>query len=244
MALDAPKAVGRYYRGTHGVIVVYDVTSAESFVNVKRWLHEINQNCDDVCRILDSGYVWNSILKVTKEVLKNGGGSTWQRQLETALGQAPRVVLPGERGLVPRRGVCTAAPPRAEAAKGVVCTGQPREAVGTGEQAPPPVPRSSQLCGFLLNHIGIMAKSNILYEVSDDTGKKKSLFPKRRLSIRQPSLENGQINHLDFMVVLMLYRRKNTQKKENKEQNTPEFQKNKQVDNPLNRLGEEQLQLA
>ncbi|XP_055438148.1 uncharacterized protein LOC129652970 [Bubalus kerabau] len=35
-----------------------------------------------------------------------------------------------------------AAPPRAEAAKGVVCTGQPREAVGTGEQAPPPVPRS------------------------------------------------------------------------------------------------------
>ncbi|XP_012861854.2 ras-related protein Rab-35 [Echinops telfairi] len=41
-----------YYRGTHGVIVVYDVTSAESFVNVKRWLHEINQNCDDVCRIL------------------------------------------------------------------------------------------------------------------------------------------------------------------------------------------------
>uniref|UniRef100_A0A672PLI5 Ras-related protein Rab-35 n=1 Tax=Sinocyclocheilus grahami TaxID=75366 RepID=A0A672PLI5_SINGR len=41
-----------YYRGTHGVIVVYDVTSAESFVNVKRWLHEINQNCDDVCQIL------------------------------------------------------------------------------------------------------------------------------------------------------------------------------------------------
>lgn len=32
--------------------MVYDVSSAESFVNVKRWLHEINQNCDDVCRIL------------------------------------------------------------------------------------------------------------------------------------------------------------------------------------------------
>lgn len=41
-----------YYRGTHGVIVVYDVQSAESFVNVKRWLHEIEQNCDSVNRIL------------------------------------------------------------------------------------------------------------------------------------------------------------------------------------------------
>ncbi|XP_010827138.1 PREDICTED: ras-related protein Rab-35 [Bison bison bison] len=43
-----------YYRGTHGVIVVYDVTSAESFVNVKRWLHEINQNCDDVWETEDA----------------------------------------------------------------------------------------------------------------------------------------------------------------------------------------------
>ena len=34
------------------MIVVYDVQSAESFVNVKRWLHEIEQNCDTVNRIL------------------------------------------------------------------------------------------------------------------------------------------------------------------------------------------------
>ncbi|ELU09827.1 hypothetical protein CAPTEDRAFT_21277 [Capitella teleta] len=41
-----------YYRGTHGVIVVYDVSSGDSFANVKRWLHEIDQNCDVVNRIL------------------------------------------------------------------------------------------------------------------------------------------------------------------------------------------------
>ncbi|XP_034236628.1 ras-related protein Rab-35 [Thrips palmi] len=41
-----------YYRGTHGVIVVYDVTNGDSFANVKRWLHEIEQNCEVVNRIL------------------------------------------------------------------------------------------------------------------------------------------------------------------------------------------------
>jgi len=42
-----------YYRGAHGIIVVYDTTDQESFSNLKTWLAEIDRHaCDNVNKLL------------------------------------------------------------------------------------------------------------------------------------------------------------------------------------------------
>lgn len=42
-----------YYRGAHGIIVVYDITDQVSYNNVKQWLQEIERYaCENVNKLL------------------------------------------------------------------------------------------------------------------------------------------------------------------------------------------------
>lgn len=71
----------RYYRGTHGVIIVYDVTNGESFANVKRWLQEIENNCEVVNKVLGK-----KKLNIRKEKNLSKAEVKWKAGLRSGVG--------------------------------------------------------------------------------------------------------------------------------------------------------------
>lgn len=60
-----------YYRGAHGIIVVYDTTDSESFEHVKTWLHEIDRYASENVNKLLVGN--KSDLKASRQVETEAG---------------------------------------------------------------------------------------------------------------------------------------------------------------------------
>ncbi len=74
-----------YYRGTHGIIVVYDVTSRDSFDNVTRWLTETDKYARENV---------NKLLLGNKADIAEGAGSKRQVSQDEGKSFADKVGIP------------------------------------------------------------------------------------------------------------------------------------------------------
>ncbi|EIW67187.1 GTP-binding protein ypt1 [Tremella mesenterica] len=67
-----------YYRGAHGIIVVYDVTDRDTFTNVKQWLQEIDRYAvEGVNKLL----VGNKSDLTTKKVVEHNEAKSFADEL-------------------------------------------------------------------------------------------------------------------------------------------------------------------
>ena len=67
-----------YYRGAHGIIIVYDVTDEESYNNVKQWLHEIDRYASEAVNKL---LVGNKCDLTDKKVVETDVAKEWAEKL-------------------------------------------------------------------------------------------------------------------------------------------------------------------
>jgi len=68
-----------YYRGAHGIIVVYDVTDQESFNNIKQWLQEIDRYASETVNKL---LVGNKCDLTAKKVVDYSTAKEYADQLD------------------------------------------------------------------------------------------------------------------------------------------------------------------
>jgi len=85
-----------YYRGAHGVIMVYDVTRPETFAHLSQWLAEIEQYSPGGGKNVVKLLVGNKADLVTDRAVPTADGEAWARSkgmlfLETSAADATNV---------------------------------------------------------------------------------------------------------------------------------------------------------
>jgi len=70
-----------YYRGTHGVLVVYDVTERDTFENVRRWMNEIDSNCDTCTNNVNRVLVGNKSDMINDITISKEEGEAYAKQI-------------------------------------------------------------------------------------------------------------------------------------------------------------------
>jgi Ras-related protein Rab-1A len=66
-----------YYRGAHGIIIVFDLTDPDSFENIKQWLNEVNRYAyENICKII----VGNKVDLYDKKMVY--GGENYAQSLD------------------------------------------------------------------------------------------------------------------------------------------------------------------
>jgi len=93
-----------YYRGTHGVVLVFDVTNEETYQNIQKWLADVERSTDDsVFKILVGNKADLLERQVPKQVAEDFAKSVQVPYIETSAKEATNIQFTFEelsRGMI------------------------------------------------------------------------------------------------------------------------------------------------
>ena len=66
-----------YFKGAHGIVLVYDVTERDSFENIQHWVHQIRENANERVRLI---LVGNKCDRRSERVVSTSEGEALAKQ--------------------------------------------------------------------------------------------------------------------------------------------------------------------